>query len=222
MRLSKLICSLALLLVLLSALGCQKSSRGQGSARDARSDAAQAQLRPLPANSSPELKRVVEAELELTKQTTGYDATYVKIDYPGGDVPLEAGVCTDVVIRAFRKGGVDLQKEVHEDMQRNFQAYPKTWKLTRTDTNIDHRRVPNLMIYFERQGKSLPVTSRSEDYLPGDVVTWNVNGLPHIGMVTNMWSAETRNYLVVHNIGRGAQIENVLFTWPITGRFRYF
>jgi uncharacterized protein len=116
---------------------------------------------------SPKLKQVLEAAMEQTKYTRSYDPAYVAIAYPGGDVPRESGVCTDVVIRAFRAIGVDLQQEVHEDMKRNFAAYPQDWGLSGTDTNIDHRRVPNLMKYFERQGKAIAISRRKEDYLPG-------------------------------------------------------
>src|SRR2546429_2841892 len=146
-------------------------------------------VRPLPPDSSPALKRVVASANEQPEQTRSYDPSYVKIAYPGGDVPLERGACTDVIIRAFRKGGVDLQKEVHEDMERNFAAYPAKWGLKSPDPNIDHRRVPNLMTFFERKGKALAITNNPEDYLPGDVVTWDLgNGSTHIGMVSNVWA----------------------------------
>ena len=180
-------------------------------------------VRELPAEAPAALRQVIEAGLEQPKQTFYYDPAYVRIDYPGGDVPLERGVCTDVVVRAFRKGGVDLQKEVHEDMARAFSAYPTRWGMTRPDSNIDHRRVPNLRTYFTRRGKSLPVSEDAADYLPGDLVTWDLGGgVDHIGMVTNVWSDAAGRYLIVHNIGRGARLENVLFAWRITGRYRYF
>ncbi|HKQ52316.1 MAG TPA: DUF1287 domain-containing protein, partial [Pyrinomonadaceae bacterium] len=131
-------------------------------------------MRELPAEAPAALRQVIEAGLEQPKQTFYYDPAYVRIDYPGGDVPLERGVCTDVVVRAFRKGGVDLQKEVHEDMARAFSAYPTRWGMTRPDSNIDHRRVPNLRTYFTRRGKSLPVSEDAADYLPGDLVTWDL------------------------------------------------
>lgn len=167
--------------------------------------------------------RVAAAGVEQTTYTRIYDASYQKLDYPNGDVPQDRGACTDVVIRAFRKLGVDLQKEVHENMNRNFAAYPRTWGAARTDRNIDHRRVPNLMTYFERQGKALPVTDKAEDYAPGDVVTWRFdNGLTHIGLVTDEKSPDTGRRLIVHNIGAGARLEDVLFAWKITGRYRYF
>lgn len=180
-------------------------------------------VRPLPDNAPPALKQVIEAGLEQPKYTFYYDPAYVRIDYPGGDVPLERGVCTDVVVRAFRGGGVDLQKEVHEDMARAFDAYPTRWGMRRPDSNIDHRRVPNLRTYFSRRGKSLPVSRDAADYLPGDLVTWDLGGgVDHIGMVTNVWSDAASRYLIVHNIGRGARVEDVLFAWKITGHYRHF
>jgi uncharacterized protein YijF (DUF1287 family) len=181
------------------------------------------QVRPLPADASPQLVQLVNAAVDQPHFTTSYDASYVSIDYPGGDVPLDRGACTDVLIRAFRKAGVDLQKEVHEDMKANFGAYPKKWGLSATDSNIDHRRVQNLMTFFERKGKSVGVSTDSATYNPGDVVTWDLgNGQTHTGMVTNLWSTEAKRYLIVHNIGAGAQIEDVLFAWRVTGHYRYF
>jgi uncharacterized protein len=152
--------------------------------------------------SSPQLKQLLQAAVAQTKVTHSYDPAYVAIAYPGGDVPKKSGVCTDVIIRAFRAVGVDLQQKVHEDMKRNFAAYPQYWGLSSTDTNIDHRRVPNLMKYFERQGKAIAITQRKEDYLPGDVVTWNLGeGQEHIGIVTQFksapqhwWRGKTRRY----------------------------
>lgn len=177
----------------------------------------------LPANASPQLKLVVESAIEQTNVTTGYDPSYVAIDYPGGDVPLETGVCTDVVVRAFRKAGIDLQKEVHEDMKRAWTDYPRKWGLSRPDPNIDHRRVPNLMTYFNRQGKSLVPTTNRADYLPGDIVSWDLGGgVDHIGIVVNYWSDDSKGYLIVHNIGAGARLQNVLLNWRITGHYRYF
>ncbi len=170
---------------------------------------------------SPKLKQVLQAAMAQTKYTRSYDPAYVAIAYPGGDVPRESGVCTDVVIRAFRAMGVDLQQDVHEDMKRNFAAYPQYWGLSSTDTNIDHRRVPNLMKYFERQGKAIAITQRKEDYLPGDVVTWNLGkGQEHIGLVTQFKSAQTGQFLMVHNIGAGARLEDILLNWPIIGHYR--
>jgi uncharacterized protein len=171
--------------------------------------------------ASPQMKRLLEAAVEQTKVTHSYDPAYVAIAYPSGDVPRESGVCTDVVIRAFRAIGVDLQQAVHEDMKRNFAAYPQDWGLSSTDTNIDHRRVPNLMTYFERQGKAIAITKRKEDYLPSDVVTWNLGeGQEHIGIVTQFKSARTGQFLIVHNIGAGARLEDILLNWPIIGHYR--
>jgi uncharacterized protein len=170
------------------------------------------------------LQKLVEAAIERTHVSVRYDPSYVRIPYPNGDVPAETGVCTDEVIRAYRAVGIDLQKEVHEDMLHNFSAYPnqRRWLLAHTDTNIDHRRVPNLMTFFARKGESLPVSARSEDYSAGDLVTWDLGGnVPHIGIVVNRKSARTAHYLVVHNIGRGPQMEDVLFNWKITGHYRY-
>jgi len=147
-----------------------------------------------------------------------YDGSYVRIPYPGGDVPANTGVCTDEIIRIFRQVGVDLQKEVHEDIVAHPNAYLSTQKPP--DTNIDHRRVPNLSRFFRRRGESLPVTARAEDYLPGDIVTWDLGGgVNHIGMVVDryVW----KRPMIVHNIGQGPKLENVLFAWRITGHFRY-
>lgn len=161
------------------------------------------------------------AQIETTKS---YDPAYVVLKYPLGDVPPETGVCSDVVVRAMRAAKVDLQKEVHEDMRANFAAYPQKWSLKRADANIDHRRVPNLMRFFERRGKSLTVTSNAADYRPGDIVSWDLNGagLTHIGIVSDSRSPQTKRFLIIHNIGRGAQAEDVLFDWKITGHYRYF
>jgi uncharacterized protein YijF (DUF1287 family) len=171
------------------------------------------------------LQRLVAAAIERTHHTVRYDSAYVRIPYPNGDVPSETGVCTDEVIRAYRALGIDLQKEVHEDMLRNFSAYSnqRQWLLAHTDTNIDHRRVPNLMTFFTRKGELLPLSSQNADYSPGDLVTWDLGGnVPHIGIVVDQKSARTERYLVVHNIGRGPQMEDVLFNWKITGHYRYF
>jgi uncharacterized protein YijF (DUF1287 family) len=172
---------------------------------------------------SPTVKKVIDAAVEQTEITRGYDPAYVKLAYPNGDVPLQTGVCSDVVIRAFRKVNIDLQKEVHEDMTKSFAQYPNKWGLKRPDTNIDHRRVPNLMTYFKRQGKALAITTNAQDYLPGDIVAWDLGGgITHIGMITNLLSDTAKTYHVVHNIGAGARIENVLFNWKIIGHYRYF
>ncbi len=177
----------------------------------------------LPANSSPNLKVVIDGAIDQVGKTTSYDNSYQKIDYPNGDVPIETGVCSDVVVRAFRKVGIDLQKDVHEDMKRNFSAYPTRWGLSGPDANIDHRRVPNLMTYFTRQGKSLSTGGDSETFLPGDIVTWDLGlGSEHIGMVVNVWYKPSQRYLIVHNIGAGTRMDDVLFAWKITGHYRFF
>jgi hypothetical protein len=171
------------------------------------------------------LKNLVAAAIERTHHFERYDPAYVRIPYPGGDVPSNTGVCTDVVIRSYRAVGIDLQKEVHEDMVANFSAYPRSWHwlAARPDSNIDHRRVPNLMVFFRRKGESLPVSNRPQDYSPGDLVTWNLgSGITHIGIVVNRKSADGSRYLIVHNIGQGPQMEDVLFNWKIIGHYRYF
>ena len=169
------------------------------------------------------VRRVIEAAVAQVNVTKRYDPAYVKLAYPNGDVPLETGVCSDVLIRAFRAVGVDLQKEVHEDMRRSFAVYPKRWGLKRPDTNIDHRRVPNLMTYFKRRGKAVPVTTNAGDYRPGDVVAWDLGGgITHIGLMTNIPAEDGGRLRVVHNIGAGAQVEDVLFSWKIIGHYRFF
>jgi len=177
-----------------------------------------------PASHAAFLKRLSASAIERTTHTVRYDPAYVRIPYPNGDVPADTGVCTDEVIRAYRALGVDLQKEVHEDLIANFAAYPnqRRWQLAPPDTNIDHRRVPNLMVFFSRKGESLPITARAEDYSPGDLVTWDLGGnVPHIGIVVDRRAISGR-YMLVHNIGRGPQLEDVLFNWRITGHYRYF
>lgn len=173
---------------------------------------------------SPEIRKVIESAVEQTLLTKNYTQDYVVIPYPNGDLPIETGACTDVVIRAFRRADIDLQKEVHEDMTANFGLYPKKWGLPAPDTNIDHRRVPNLQTFFTRRGKSVSITADPKDYLPGDVVTWDLNGkgMTHIGLVSNYFNEVTKNYLIIHNIGGGTHAEDRLFDWKITGHFRYF
>ena len=182
-------------------------------------------LLPLPIVADAFPSRLVEAALERTRHSVWYDGSYVRIDYPGGDVPADTGVCTDVVIRAYRALGIDLQQQVHEDMRQHFDQYPslRIWGLKRPDTNIDHRRVPNLQAFFTRHGQSLPVSKRpeSESYQPGDLVTWVVPGnRPHIGIVVDRKSAAGVP-LIVHNIGYGPKLEDMLFDYPITGHYRY-
>lgn len=167
-------------------------------------------------------EKLSDAAITLTKEKVVYDGKYYTIPYPNGDVPKSKGVCTDVVIRAYRILGTDLQKEVHEDMRKNFDRYPKSWGLKTTDTNIDHRRVPNLQVFFSRHGESKTVTNKPADYKPGDIVTWMLKGnLPHIGIVVNRKSANGYRYQVIHNIGRGQVIEDCLFDYKITGHYRY-
>jgi uncharacterized protein YijF (DUF1287 family) len=170
-------------------------------------------------------RRLVAAAIERTHHNVRYVSAYVRIPYPGGDVPSDTGVCTDEVIRSYRAVGIDLQREVHEDMAQNFAAYPnkRRWLLGHPDANIDHRRVPNLMVFFQRKGESLPITKRAEDYSPGDLVTWDLGGgVPHIGIVVDQKSHWNGRHLIVHNIGEGPKMEDVLFNWKITGHFRYF
>ena len=163
-----------------------------------------------------------KAALELTKQQVTYDPAYVTIPYPNGDVPVNKGVCTDVIIRAYRKLGIDLQKEVHEDMKANFSKYPQQWGLKQPDKNIDHRRVPNLMTFFSRHGNVFPITNNPNDYLPGDIVCWNLgSGLTHIGIVVNKKSSDGKRYKIVHNIGAGQNEEDMLFNYKIIGHYRY-
>ncbi|CAM1348180.1 DUF1287 domain-containing protein [Tenacibaculum crassostreae] len=163
------------------------------------------------------------AAFELTKDRVIYDPSYFSIKYPNGDVPKDKGVCTDVVIRAYRKLGIDLQKEVHEDMKANFSVYPKIWRLKRTDTNIDHRRVPNLMTFFKRKGIVKKISSNPNDYIPGDIVCWNLGGgTTHIGIVSSKKSTTNKQrYLIVHNIGAGQVLEDCLFDFKIIGHYRY-
>ena len=166
-------------------------------------------------------RKLVAAAVERTHHSVRYVSDYVSIPYPGGDVPETTGVCTDEVIRSYRAVGIDLQKDVHEDMVRNFNAYPHKWQ-RHPDANIDHRRVPNLMVFFSRKGEKLPMTTRAEDYSPGDLVAWDLGGgITHIGIVVDRRGTSGR-YLVVHNIGRGPQMEDVLFDWKVIGHYRYY
>ncbi|MFZ2843127.1 DUF1287 domain-containing protein [Psychrobacter sp.] len=153
--------------------------------------------------------------------TTSYDPTYRKLDFPRGDVPINTGVCTDVIIRAYRLQNIDLQQLVNHDMKSNWSSYPKTWGLKSTDKNIDHRRVSNLEVFFARHGQTLSITDKAS-FQAGDVVTWRLpNGnLPHTGIVSDKAAADGTP-LIIHNIGRGTQEENILFTYPITKHFRY-
>lgn len=153
--------------------------------------------------------------------TTGYDPAYRKLAFPRGDVPIETGVCTDVIIRAYRLQNIDLQQLVNHDMKSNWSAYPKTWGLKSTDKNIDHRRVPNLEVFFARQGQTLSTTDK-DSFQTGDIVSWRLpnNNLPHIGIVSDKVAADGTP-LIIHNIGQGTQEENILFAYPIKGHYRY-
>jgi uncharacterized protein YijF (DUF1287 family) len=176
-----------------------------------------------PATAKQQLtSQLVAAAVERAHHTVRYVPDYVRITYPNGDVPADTGVCADEIIRVYRAVGVDLQKEVHEDMTAHFADYPRKWHMTHTDTNIDHRRVPNLMVFFERKGATLPITASAKDYLPGDIVSWDLGGnVPHIGIVVDRRAMSSTN-LVLHNVGEGPKIEDVLFRWKITGHYRYY
>lgn len=169
-------------------------------------------------------EKLSNAALSIIDSKVVYTSNYVGITYPNGDVPPKTGVCTDVVIRAYRKLNIDLQKEVHEDMLSNFSLYPnlKKWGLKTTDTNIDHRRVPNLEVFFERKGKKLPVSQNSDDYETGDIVTWMINDkLPHIGIITHLKSEDGKRPMIAHNVGGGQVLEDCLFDYKIVGHFTY-
>ncbi len=165
---------------------------------------------------------LADSAFTLTKQVVRYDPAYTILRYPNGDVAADRGVCTDVVIRAYRKFGVDLQKEVHEDMKQNFSKYPKKWGVRAPDKNIDHRRVPNLMTFFGRHGSTLKITTQATDYEPGDIVCWRLGGkLTHIGIVSKIKSTDGSRYQIIHNIGAGQVLEDCLFDFEIIGHYRY-
>lgn len=165
---------------------------------------------------------LAQAAEELTAQRVRYDPSYFAIPYPNGDVPSDRGVCTDVVIRAYRKLDIDLQRDVHEDMNAHFNLYPAIWGLSRPDRNIDHRRVPNLMVFFARHGTVKEISRDPGDYHPGDVVCWDLGkGLTHIGIVSSKRSRDGKRYLIVHNIGAGQVLEDCLFNFRIIGHFQY-
>lgn len=169
-------------------------------------------------------EKLSAAAISIIDPSIDYDPAYFSIAYPNGDVPKNKGVCTDVIIRSYRKLGIDLQKEVHEDMIENFDLYPnlKKWGMTKTDTNIDHRRVPNLEVFFERKGTKLPIFQDPNDYKTGEMVTWLINDkLPHIGIVTNKKSKDGKRNLIVHNVGGGQVLEDCLFEYKIVGHFKY-
>ena len=167
--------------------------------------------------------KLVEAAKSRTLDSVTYNGAYIAIDYPNGDVPSNIGVCTDVIIRSYRKLGIDLQKLVHEDIRDNFSEYPsnRIWGLTRPDKNIDHRRVPNLQAFFSRMGTEVAISDNALDYIPGDIVTWMLPGnLPHIGIVTDKKSPDGTP-MIVHNIGSGPKLQDFLFGAKITGHYRY-
>jgi hypothetical protein len=167
-------------------------------------------------------QQLSSAALDLTRQEVNYDPSYFKISYPNGDVPADKGVCTDVVIRAYRKLDIDLQELEHRDMVAHSKDYPKLWNLKSPDPNIDHRRVPNLMTFFSRKGTVIPITDSAADYLPGDIVCWNLGGkTTHIGLVVNRMSTHGNRPLIVHNIGNGQVLEDMLFEYKIIGHYRF-
>lgn len=167
-------------------------------------------------------EKLSNAAIAIIDDEIIYTPSYVSIKYPNGDVPAKTGVCTDVIIRAYRKLNIDLQKEVHEDMKANFSKYPKIWGLKTTDKNIDHRRVPNLEMFFERKGKKILVTQNANDYKTGDLVTWMINGkLPHIGIVTHLKSEDGKRNLIVHNVGGGQVLQDCLFSYEIVGHYKF-
>jgi uncharacterized protein YijF (DUF1287 family) len=166
--------------------------------------------------------KLARAAEGLTRDKVTYDPSYFVIDYPGGDIPADRGVCTDVIIRAYRKQGVDLQVEVHEDIKKEMKAYPRVWNAGKADTNVDHRRVCNLMVFFSRHGIILPITQDPADYKPGDIVVWRLSAsVTHIGMVSHRVNTKKTCCMVVHNIGSGQNLDDVLFEWPIIGHYRY-
>jgi hypothetical protein len=166
--------------------------------------------------------KISQAAVRLTWQEVVYDPSYYSIAYPNGDIPCGRGVCSDVIIRTYRQIGIDLQKKVHEDMKDHFELYPGIWGLNRTDTNIDHRRVPNLMTFFQRNGIERPVSDDPADYIPGDIVCWNLGGaVTHIGIVVDHKSLDGQRYQVVHNIGAGQVMEDCLFDFRIIGHYQY-
>ena len=167
-------------------------------------------------------KRLSNAAIELTKDKVVYDPHYYTIPYPNGDVPADKGVCTDVIIRAYRKLGIDLQQKIHEDMKANFSKYPKKWGMKSTDKNIDHRRVPNQTTFFSRFGSVKKISDKAEDYIVGDIVTWDLGGgITHIGIVTDRMSADKKRPLIVHNIGQGQVLQDCLFSYKVTGHYTY-
>ena len=207
--------------------GEAEPSRDAGSASDVAPSFTERPAAPVRATTppAPETKAqlLALAAMQQVGQTTKYDPAYVKLAYPGGDVPIDRGVCTDVVVRALRKLGVDLQVLIHEDMKAAFDSYPQNWGLKRPDRNIDHRRVPNIARYLHRKGKAVPVTRDAGDYRPGDIVVWRLaDGRLHMGIVSNVLVPGTQRHEIVHNFGAGAQREDRLFELEVIDHFRYF
>jgi uncharacterized protein len=178
-------------------------------------------LLPLEAGAwSADPRQLIRSARQQVGVTLDYDPSYRALSYPGGDVPLSTGVCTDVLVRALRAQDIDLQKKVHEDMRAHFTQYPQRWGLRRPDTNIDHRRVPNLMMYFRRQGFAVAMSTDPTAFAPGDIVAWDLGGgVTHIGIVSDR-STTAATPLVLHNIGRGAREENILFAYTMIGHYR--
>lgn len=169
-------------------------------------------------------EQLSDAAISIIDENIEYDPSYFAIKYPNGDIPKDKGVCTDVIIRSYRKLNIDLQKEVHDDLKTNFSKYPnlKKWGLTKPDTNIDHRRVPNLEIFFSRKGQKLKITNNPDDYKVGEIVTWLINNkLPHIGIVTNKKSLDGKRPMIVHNVGNGQVLQDCLFSYEIVGHYKY-
>jgi uncharacterized protein YijF (DUF1287 family) len=171
---------------------------------------------------SPFQQKLAVAAESLTRQRVIYDPAYVVLPYPNGDVPPNKGVCTDVVIRAYRKMGIDLQRLVHEDMKNHFKLYPQKWGMSGPDKNIDHRRVPNLMVFFSRKGTEIEISNNANDYQPGDEVAWDLgNRVTHIGIVSSKRTRDNKRHLMVHNIGQGQVLEDCLFSYTVIGHYRY-
>jgi uncharacterized protein YijF (DUF1287 family) len=166
------------------------------------------------------LRKILQSAYDQVGVTLLYDPSYQTIRFPGGDVPIDRGVCTDVIVRAYRGVGIDLQLLVNQDMRESFKSYPRLWGLSRPDPNIDHRRVQNLAVFFTRHGQALPISAVAHDYLPGDIVSWRLpGGQPHIGLVSDQ--DRDGRPLIIHNIGEGAKLEDILFAYQITGHYRF-
>jgi uncharacterized protein YijF (DUF1287 family) len=203
-----------ILLVILFSFGCKKAKKNNLKTENISVDMIE--------NTSTFEEKLSNAAISIIDKNVIYTPDYVSLKYPNGDVPAKTGVCSDVVIRAYRKLGIDLQKEVHEDMKANFSQYPTKWGLKKTDTNIDHRRVPNLEVFFERKGKKLQFSNNPNNYKTGEIVTWMINEkLPHIGIVTHKKSSDGKRPLLVHNVGGGQVLEDCLFSYDIVGHYKY-